>query len=119
MPCYLIGIMFHEPESFALWHRGVIEDYESTTGLFIDAHKPDEAIAWGERVGQSLLRHCNKDDSLDWKSFGYYCWIEESPALSCWKHCLDFFLRVQTGEMPDLNQMGTAAYTKWQEKHGT
>ena len=32
MPQYLVGILFHEPEPFAQWNRGLIEDYESSTG---------------------------------------------------------------------------------------
>jgi hypothetical protein len=49
MPRYLIGIMFHEPEPFAEWKRGLIEDYESNTGLFVDAGSAIEAIAWGKK----------------------------------------------------------------------
>lgn len=116
MPQYLIGMMFHEPEPFAQWNRGLIEDYESSTGLFIEAPSAPEVIAWGEQVAQALLRRVNYDDSLDWKSFGYFCWLEESPETSCWNHCLDFFLRVRVSQMPDLEQMGTAAYVRWQEK---
>lgn len=116
MPQYLIGIMFHDPEPFAQWNHGLIEDYESSTGLFVDADSTAEAVVWGEHVGQALLRHVNQDDSLDWRTFGYFCWVEESPMWSRWSHCLDFFLRVCVGEMPDLEQMGTAAYCRWQEK---
>lgn len=116
MPQYLVGIMFHEPEAFELWNRGIIEDYESSTGLFVDADSPTQAIAWGENVGQQLLRHVNRDDSLDWKVFGYHCWIEPSPSTSSWNHCLDFFLQVRVGQIPDLDQMGTEAYRRWQER---
>lgn len=116
MPQYLIGIMFHEPDPFVQWNRGLIEDYESSTGLFIDADSAAEAVAWAKHVGQALLRHVNQDDSLDWRAFGYFCWVEESPTTSCWSHCLDFFLRVRVGEMPNLEQMGTAAYCRWQEQ---
>lgn len=116
MPYFLVGIMYHEPEAFDQWKRGLIEDYESSTGLFIEADTSAEAIAWGERVGEALLRHVNNDDSLIWKSFGYFCWVEESPETSCWSHCLSFFLRVRAGEIPNLDQMGTVAYSRWQEQ---
>ncbi len=33
MATFLVGIQYHEPESFALWKRGVIEDYESSIEL--------------------------------------------------------------------------------------
>jgi hypothetical protein len=113
---YLVGIMFHEPEALTQWNRGLSEDYESSTGLFIFAASADDAVAWGEKVGQALLRHLNQDDSLDWRAFGYFCWVEEAPATSCWSHCLEFFQRVRVGEMPNLNQMGSAAYSLWQKK---
>ena len=116
MPQYLIGIMFHEPEPFSQWNRGLIEDYESSTGLFIEADAETEALAWGELVGQALLRRVNQDESLDWKAFGYFCWVKKSPKTSCWSRCLDFFSRVRVGEMPKLEHMGTAAYCNWQEK---
>ena len=115
MSLYLIGFAFHEPEPFADWSRGLIEDYESSTGLFVEADSPAEAIAWGEEVAQALLRQVNQDDSLVWNEFAYPCWVEESPTTSCWSRCLDFFLRVRVGEMPNLEQMGTAAYCRWQE----
>ena len=110
---YLIGLMFHEPQAWAQWQRGLIEDYESSTGLWIEAGAADEAIAWGEHVAQALLRHVNHDDMLDWKALGYYCWLEESPTTSRWRHCLHFFQRVRAGEMPALTEMGTDAYTRW------
>jgi hypothetical protein len=55
---YLIGMMFHEPEPFAQWNRGLNEDYESSTGLFIEAPSALEAIAWGERpLEATVWRH--------------------------------------------------------------
>lgn len=116
---YLVGIMFHEPEPFALWNRGVIEDYESSTGIFIDAASRDEAIAWGEIIGQAVLRKLNSNDGLDWKGFGYSAWIEDSIQESGWSHCLTFFQRVKVGEMPDLSKMSADAYKQWEQRPGT
>jgi len=110
---YLVGIMYHEPEPLAQWNRGLIEDYESSTGLFIEADSSDAAIGWGEEVGQVLLRHANGDPTLDWRTLGYYCWLEPSPRESGWGHCLDFFQHVRVGQMPDLARMTTAAYRRW------
>jgi hypothetical protein len=112
---FLIGIMYHEPEGFALWNRGVIEDYESSTGLFIQSEDSEEAIAWGEQVGEALLRYANGDESLDWKAHGH-CWLEKSPRHSHWAHCLDFFQHVRVGQMPDLERMTTSAYIRWYEQ---
>lgn len=115
MPEYLLCIVYHEPESFAAWNRGLVEDYESTTGLFVIAESSDEAIAWGEEVGRALLQYANNDTTLDWKGFGYSCWVEESPQASGWSHCLGFFQHVRAGRWPDLAQMTTAAYKRWME----
>lgn len=115
MPEYLIGIGYHEPGPFALWQRGVIEDYESSTGLWVTAESPAKAVAWGERVGEALHRKVNGDPTADWRA-DYSCWLEESPATSGWAHCLNFFQRVRVGEMPPLDQMSTEAYLRWQEQ---
>lgn len=115
MPEFLVGIMFHEPEPFAQWNRGLIEDYESSTGLFVDAESPEAAKLWAEQVGAALLRHLNFDDSLDWKELGYFCWIVESPSTSDWRHCLGFFQHVRANEMPIIEKMGTAAYERWKK----
>jgi len=117
MNTYLIGIMFHEPESWRLWNQGIIEDYESTSGLFVKANSSEEALSWGEIVGKSLLWFVNDDPSLDWNELGYYCWIESEPESSSWSHCLSFFQTVSVGTMPDLTQMTAEAYGNWQKEN--
>jgi hypothetical protein len=114
---YLIGFTYHEPEPFSLWQRGVIEDYESSTGLWINADTPADAIAWAERVAEALHREVNGEDCPAWKEADHWCWIEENPATCSWRHCLDFFQRVHVGEMPPLKLMGSEAYGRWQEKN--
>ncbi len=115
---FLIGFDFHEPERFAQFQRGIIEDFESSTGLFVEADNQLEAMAWAEIVAAELLKHLNHDPTLDWKAMDYSCWVEEIPESSSWKHCLSFFQRVKVGEMPDLTQMGTPAYIEWAKQHG-
>ena len=94
-----------------------MEDYESSTGVFIDAPSAEGALAWGETIAAALFRHVNHDPSLDWKGFGYFAWIEPSPATSAWKHCLGFFPRVAVGTMPDFDRMGADAYQEWMERN--
>jgi hypothetical protein len=110
---YLVGILYHEPEPYGQWKRGLIEDYESSTGLFIEAESEETAIAWAEEVGRALLRRVNNDDSLDWKALGYHCWVEHPPDYGGWRHCLDFFQHVRSGEWPDLVRMATPSYLRW------
>lgn len=88
---YLVIFQYHEPEPLQLFERGVIEDYESTTGVFITAASEEEALNWCKAIAQALLCHCNDDRSLDWTRFGHSCWIEPDPGKSTWGHCLDFF----------------------------
>ncbi|MBO0699183.1 MAG: hypothetical protein J2P46_12375 [Zavarzinella sp.] len=116
MPEYLVGFSYHEPEPYALWQRGVIEDFESGTGLWVTADTPAGAVAWGERVAEALHRRVNNDPTADWAGAGHSCWVEESPAASGWAHCLDFFQRVRAGQMPPLDRMGTDAYVRWRER---
>jgi hypothetical protein len=116
MPEYLVGMSYHEPEPYALWQRGVVEDFESSTGLWVTADTPAEAVAWAERVAEALHRRANGGPAADWAGAGHSCWVEEAPTASGWAHCLDFFPRVQVGEIPELGRMGTEAYVRWQEQ---
>jgi hypothetical protein len=115
VPTFLVGILYHEPVPHQFWLEGSIEDYESSTGLFVEAFDEAEATAWGEEVGEALLRFVNADPALDWKARGYRCWIVPDPRSSDWSHCLDFFPRVAVGQMPSLDAMTTAAYERWTE----
>lgn len=112
MNTYLIGIMFHEPDAWNLWHKGVVEDYESSSGLFVGANSAEQAIAWGEVVGEALLRYVNHDATLQWHQLGYRCWVEGNPSASCWKHCLSHFQTVKVGTMPDFEKMTSKAYAQ-------
>ena len=115
MPEFLVGFTYHDPQTFALWQKGLIEDYESSTGVWIDSENSSEAIAWGEQIAAALHRKVNADPAADWAGHGHKAWVEESPATCHWQHCLGFFQRVHAGEMPLLDQMGTDAYVRWCE----
>ncbi|WP_244134837.1 hypothetical protein [Burkholderia gladioli] len=41
---FLVIFQYHEPEPRQLFERGVVEDYESTTGVFIVADSADDAL---------------------------------------------------------------------------
>ena len=116
---YLVGFCFHEPGAYEMAQRGLMEDYESSTGVFVNAPSAEEALAWGETVAEALFRHIHGDASLDWKAAGDFAWIEESPQTGAWKHCLGFFPRVAIGQMPDFDRMSGDAYEEWMAEHGT
>lgn len=108
-------MVYHEPDSYALWKKGVIEDYESSTGIFIYADSESDAINWGEKIAEQLFIMRNPDEPNSWKSFSYDCWIEDEDG-SGWSHAFDFFQKVKFGEMPDFGLMGTEAYKEWSDK---
>ena len=113
---FLIIFQYHEPEPFRLFEQGDIEEYESSTGVYIEAETAEHAHEWGEFVAGELLRHCNANRALEWKRFGYPCWIETTPEESPWNNCLGFFQRIQAGQLPELDEMDTAAYQCWSAK---
>lgn len=115
---FLVGFTYHEPERWALFQKGIIEDCESSTGIYVAASTAGEAIAWAERIAEELLRASNSDPKLDWKSLGYECWAVDDPSDSDWSHCLAFFQSVEVGVFPDFVNMGASAYGKWAEDHG-
>ena len=116
---YLVIFQYHEPDPLEVFKRGVTEDYESTTGVFIKAESAEAALTWCEVIAQHVLRRCNGDSSLDWKRLGYACWIEPNPERSPWGHCLGFFQHIRVGEMPNVDAMGATGYAPWQGGQGT
>jgi len=117
MKKYLVGIMYHDPKSWELWNAGIVEDYESITGIFILADTEDSAILWASYIADKLFIKTNPNENKSWKSFGYTCWIEHDLQKSYWTHCFDFFQCVKVNEMPNLDLMGTDAYIKWEKKN--
>ena len=78
---YLVIFQYHEPERRELFERGLIENYESSSGVFIETRSAEDALIWCEVIAQELLRRANDDRSLDWKRLGYSCWIESAPEI--------------------------------------
>ena len=113
MTKYLVRISYHEPETYKMWENGIIEDYESLTGIFIQSDSKEEAISWAEKISHKLFKMENPNETEDWKSFGHFCWIENNLDKCGWLHCLDFFQDVKVGQFPDYEGMGSAAYQKW------
>jgi hypothetical protein len=113
MEKYLVGISYHESEHFESLEKGIYEDYESATAIFITANSTEEALAWGEIVAEELFKKKNPNESDSWKSFGHYCWIEEDWKESNWEYCLEFFRNINYGTHPDYEKIGIKAYLKW------
>lgn len=111
MSVYLVGIMYHDTESYRRWNKGLMEDYESSTGFFITAESEADALAWGDQISAMLFKKINPDENADWKSFGYDSWIENIEG-GYWKESYGFFQRVNYGELPNFDLMGDDAYEK-------
>jgi hypothetical protein len=116
MKKYLVGISYHDPESYGLWLKGYMEDYESSTGIFIWASDKEEALAWGEKIAEALFKIENPDETQSWESFGHFCWIEDDLEKSGWMHCMAFFQTVEVGVFPIIEKMRTQAYVEWCDK---
>jgi hypothetical protein len=117
MPRYLIGFSYHDPDSYARWQRGEMEDFESSTGLWVWATTPEQALEWGRRVAAEFQCDLLDDATTDsWGAAGHHAWIEEIPEDSGWNHCLSFFSEVRPGQMPDFTRMGTDAYLRWMDE---
>ena len=110
---FLVGLQYHYPKDYELWQRGIVEDYEASTGLFVSADDAEAALAWGHVVAEHLLNHVHKSDALTLQEFQHQCWLEADPATSSWSHCLGFFQHVAAGELPQLDQMTSDAYQRW------
>lgn len=111
---YLIALQYHYPENYELWEKGITEDYEASTGLFVLAPSLEDALEWAAVVATELLNHVNKREDLTMSDFQHQCWLIPEPENSAWAHCLSFFQRVKVGEMPNVSLMTVQAYKKWQ-----
>jgi hypothetical protein len=114
---FLIGLGYHYPEDYERWKRGITEDFEASTGLFVTAENVDDALAWGKVVAQRLLNHVHRSNDLTLEQFQHECWVEKDPGSGCWSHCLDFFQHVAVGQMPKLDQMTVDAFGQWMEQN--
>ena len=114
---YLIGLMYHYPQEYELWEKGIIEDYEASTGIYITASNAEQALAWSREIAKALLNYANGTESLTLEQFQHECWLIPNPELNSWSHCLGFFQHVNVNQMPNLKEMTTDAYSIWMEKN--
>jgi hypothetical protein len=114
---YLVGLMYHYPDTYELWNKGIVEDYEASTGLFITASSVAEALDWGAVVAERLLNHVHGTADMKLEQFDHGCWHEATPSNCHWSHCLDFFQHVACNQMPELDHMTTDSFVKWQERN--
>ena len=102
---YLIGMVYHYPEDYELWKKGVMEDYEATTAIYVAAENEGAALAWGYQVATALLNFTNKTEGLTLEQFQHDCWHIEEPSKDDWSKMLETFPHVKYGEMPILSEM--------------
>jgi hypothetical protein len=76
-------------------------DFESSSGLVIDADSSEEALRWGREVSQAFvtwLFSCNNLMAPSWKASQFAHWLEPQGS-EVWQVAEDL-TRVRVGEMP-------------------
>ena len=119
MSTFLVGIGWCDPEEVAAYKRvGLDDDPRCSTRLFVDSATPDEAVSWAESVALKYMEFLFPHNRHPQDALEIFCWLEESPGSSAWKHCLEFFQRVSVGQFPDFQKMTTEAYSDWCKRVG-
>jgi hypothetical protein len=119
MSTFLVGISWCDPEEVAAYKRvGLDDDPRCSTGLFIDAANPDEALSWAKTLAAKFMEFLFHEKQYPPEALEISCRLEPSPESSGWKHCLDFFQRISVGQFPDFRKMTVEAYTEWCKKEG-
>ena len=119
MSTFLVGIGWSDPEEVAAYERvGLDDDPRCSTGLFLDASTQEEALSWAEKVAANYMEFLFRQKQHPQKAFEVFCWVEQRPESSAWKHCLGFFQRIAVGQFPDFQNMTTEAYTEWCRRAG-
>ena len=119
MDKYLFGFSWDDPEEAEAYKR-LVFDFEAgcSMGVFIEALDKDMAMSWGAKVAEGYLNYIYKDKHYSLKDIGFHYWIEDDPTNSTWKHCLDFFQKIEAGVLPDFRMMTTQAYCDWCKRTG-
>lgn len=94
MPEFLYGFGYEQKDEME-YNRRTDSDFESSTGVFIDAATEAESREWGREIAEAFVHYAHDDPSISWRAIGYADWIEQDPESSSWKHCLLFFPRVR------------------------
>jgi hypothetical protein len=119
MNAFLIGLSWRDPEEVASFVRmGLDDDSRWSTGIFITAGDKATALSWGNEVGKKFMDFLFANKNYQPKELELFCWVEEDPPKSSWKHCLDFFQRIQIGQHPEFQKMTADAYGDWCKKAG-
>ena len=112
MPDYLFCFGYEDRDQAAV-NESHCTDYESSTGVFIDAPDEHEALKWGQEIAERFLHHERQDVTVSWRGNRYGHWIEKDPEHSPWAHCLSSLPRVRVGQLPDFSTMTHEAYAAW------
>jgi hypothetical protein len=119
MNAFLIGMSWCDPEEVAAYKSaGLDDDPRCSTGVFVVAENSDEAVKWANSVAKEFMGYFFRGEQYAIESLELFCWVEQEPELSSWKHCLDFFQRVSLGEYPDFQKMTPQAYSDWCKRMG-
>jgi hypothetical protein len=119
MNAFLIGISWCDPQEIAAYKRlGLVDLPSSSTGIFIQAESVEAALSWANVIANKYMRFLFHEKAYPPGAFDVFCWAEDEPEQSSWKHCLGFFPRISIGQDPEFHQMTTEAYIEWCKKMG-
>jgi hypothetical protein len=119
MNSYLVGLGWCDPEEVRAYVcAGLDDDARCSTGIFVIAKDKTEALSWGTEVCKKYMGYLFAGKIYRLEELEIFCWVEEDPQKSRWKHCLDFFQKVHTGQAPEFPKMTVEAYVNWCKKAG-
>jgi hypothetical protein len=119
MRAFLVGISWCDPEEVAAYKRGGLDDDpRCSTGLFVESATAEEAVSWTKAVAVKYMEVLFHPKQYPQEALEIFCWVEERPESSAWKHCLEFFQQISVGRFPDYQKMTTGAYSEWCKKVG-
>jgi hypothetical protein len=119
MNAFLIGLSWCDPEEVRAYVcAGLDDDPRCSTGLFIMAEDEAAALSWGNEVSQKYLGFLFAEKNYQPEQLEVHCWVEADPQDCSWAHCLDFFQRVQVGQVPEFPKMTAEAYLNWCKNAG-
>jgi hypothetical protein len=119
MKAYLVGLSWCDPEEIRAYVcAGLDDDPTCSTGLFVMAENEAAALSWGNEVCRKYMGYLFAGKNCSEEELDTFCWVDADPQNSRWTHCLDFFQRVQTGQVPEFQKMTAEAYVNWCKKAG-
>jgi hypothetical protein len=100
---YLYFFSYQTPSQMELARNGFAE--ESSAAVFIEAHSPEQAGAWGREISERFVVHLFEGKSVSWRDLGFEAWIEADPKREFPSDVLERVPVVSCGTFPDFGRL--------------